>query len=109
MTNTHFQFAKIVISTGTHEDTLFKFIPCGSNGLTQEEIHQFCVDYHHANEEMRTGDGLKDGFFWRQDDTAVGVFPINRDNPNSMDVPVHPAHHNYMNKIRQYAPELLAI
>lgn len=83
----HFQFACVILSNGNHETKIHTFIPCSPSGLTKDEKIEFLQNYHDVREEV-SSDGLKDGFYWTNGDTAVCVSPINGENPDSNEIPV---------------------
>lgn len=109
MTNKNcFQFAQITVRRGEHEEQYHQFIPCDAMGLTQKDLHEHAVNYHNARSEMDTED-LKPGFFRCYDENAVAVIPKNRDNSMSMELPIYKADSEYMQNIKKFAPELIAL
>lgn len=104
-TNTHYQYAKITLSDGTHEFSYHQFIPCSNQGLTKEDISDFLIDKHNAIEPLNS-EGLSHGAYWTHADTSVSVIAVNLQSPESCTIPVYSSSDPTIGNLKAFAPEL---
>lgn len=71
----YFQYVDVILVNNEHTFTFQTFLEAAtSSGLTEVEIKMYLNDIHDLRNDIGT-EGLKEGFFWTNAGTAVGVFP----------------------------------
>lgn len=103
----HFQFAEITLRIGDAEYHWKKYLSCPPEGLNEEIMFQFLVDYFDAAENSDF-DEFDDGKVWTNHDGAVGIVPINRDISFSEKIHVYSVSDEEIQLLMKVAPEMFS-
>lgn len=101
------QYVAVKLTNGDHEFSYNTFLPCADkSGLSDSEILEFLQDTHNVRDEP-TSNGLKDGYYWTNSDTAAGVFPEARNDSSDPEKSVYRSNSELIKILKVSAPEIL--
>lgn len=103
-----FQLVDVSIHNGITSDIICsRIVPCAEKGLTEAQKVRFLVDYYQAREPLDSG-GLGEGFYWREDDTAVTMEIRGHSSDSLASNPVYNEKSEYIQAMRKYSPDMFA-
>jgi len=110
----YLQYVMIIFQNDSFKIESYQYIPCKREGLTQSDIFDFVKDVYLATnseenkkEEKPYLSGEGDALYVCEGGGLVGVYKINHNDPNSMDLnPIH-VMSDHAQTIKKFAPELI--